>query len=125
MTRVLGTASAATEEDPFGPGDPLEVARLVRRALAAAGRRAVDVDGLAVVADRAPDAATLARFTRRALGPHRAEAPAIGTAHGGGHAERVDAATALASTHLRGGVAVAVALGPGARATATCVGADR
>lgn len=133
--RVLGTAAAATAEDPFGPGDPLEVARLVRRALAAAGRRAVDVDGLALVADHAPDAADLARFTRRALGPVGAEVPAVGAevpaiggaaaGGGGGHEARCAVVTTMAEGLLRGGVAIAVALGPGAEATVRCVAAVR
>src|SRR5262245_51436503 len=39
MAAILGRVAGITTEDPFGPGDPLEVARLVRRALAAAGRK--------------------------------------------------------------------------------------
>ena len=122
--RVLGEARGATMEDPLGPGDPLEVARLVRRALAAAGRRAVDVDGLALVTDTDPDAAGLARFTRRALGPVGTDVPAVGAATVGVHEDRCAAAVALAAGLLRGGVVIAVALGPGDVATVRCVAAD-
>ena len=121
--RVLGEARGATTQDPLGPGDPLEVARLVRRALAAAGRRAVDVDGLALVTGTDPDTAGLARFTRRALGPVGTDVPAAGAAGPGAHADRCAMAGDLAAGLLRGGVAIAVALGPGAAATVRCVAA--
>lgn len=125
MTRVLGTASAATEEDPFGPGDPLEAARLVRRALAVAGRRATDVDGLAMVTDRAPKPAALARFVRRALGPHGADVPAIGRAGPCDHDARLTLATEMAGDRVHRGVAIAIALGPDGLATVACIGGDR
>ena len=72
MSRVTGSATALTTEDPFGPGDPVHVARLVRRALAAAGGKAIDVTALLVVTDGAVEQAALSRFARRALGPHGA-----------------------------------------------------
>ena len=73
---------------------------------------------------RPPMRRSLARFTRRALGPVGTEVPATGRAGAGAHEERCAAATELASGMLRGGVAVAVALGPGAAATVRCVAAD-
>lgn len=120
--RVLGEVSGSSAEDPLGPGDPLEAARLVRRALAAAGHRAVDVRGLALVADAVPDGVALARFTRRALGPHGAEVPSAGA--GGAelpHEARIGIATDLAVARAAGGIAIAVALGPGSVVTARCV----
>ena len=124
--RVLGEVHGSSGEDPVGPGDPLEVARLVRRALAASGRRAVDVRGLALVADEAPGEMALARFTRRALGPHGAEVPSAGAGGAGlSHEARVGVATDLAVARAAGGVAIAVARGPGDAVTIRCVGAGR
>lgn len=121
---VLGRVAAQTHEDAFGPGDPLEVARLVRRALAAADRKALDVTDLIVVAEVAPSREALDRFTRRALGPHgtnvRADAHAL---PGADHASRERAAIVLARTADggRGGIRVVVVLGPSARATVLCL----
>lgn len=130
MTAVLGRASMATGEDPFGPGDPVEVARLVRRALAATGRTAVEVTGLVLMADRAPSETALERFARRALGPHGhhtqvgAHLTTLPT-----HDARVAHAIAVAATRVQpttrpGGdeLMVAVVLGPDGQATALCLG---
>lgn len=114
--------TGATSEDPFGPGDPLEVARLVRRSLAAAKRRADAVGALVVVTDRAPAPAALARFARRALGPHgaavvsstRVVAPEVE------HAGRVASGQAFASRDAS--VTVVVVLGPQGRATVLSLG---
>lgn len=122
--RVIGEVRSTSAEDPLGPGDPLEVARLVRRALAAAGRRATDVDALVLVADEEPDAAGLARFTRRALGPVGAEVPSVGAAGPGlTHDDRLAMAERLAQPGLRGGVAILVVRGPGEAVTVRCVAA--
>ncbi len=108
----------ALTEDPFGPGDPLELARLVRRVLAAAGRKAVDVSALVVVTDVDPGMAALVRFTRRALGPHgETIRPTVElVAADAGHGDRV----AMACTHREDGptVVLAVVLGPADVATA-------
>jgi hypothetical protein len=122
-SRVLGLATATTDEDPFGPGDPLEVARLVRRALAAAGRRAVDVARLVVVTESPPTAAGLVRLTRRALGPHGATVRASvelvtpGTDH---LARRMVLELVPVET---GRVVVGVVLGPSPAVAACCLGA--
>jgi hypothetical protein len=114
VPRVLGEVRGQTAEDPLGPDDPLEVARLVRRALAAAGRRAIDVEVLVLVADAQPDAAALARFARRALGPHGAEVMTDGAGGAGlDHDGRSTTAATRAGGHLRGGVGIAIARGPG------------
>ncbi|MET0773429.1 MAG: hypothetical protein ABWZ82_10125 [Candidatus Limnocylindrales bacterium] len=112
---VLSRVGMATSEDPFGPGDPLDVARLVRRALAAAGRKAVDVTELRAVADAPVADDALGRFARRALGPHGGEIPA---------SAQVPVATdpEAALEPPVAGVAVVVVLGPGARATALVLG---
>lgn len=120
--RVLGEVRGSSAEDPLGPGDPLEVARLVRRALAAGGHRAIDVRGLALVADEIPDGMALARFTRRALGPSGAEVPSVGV---GGDGRDHEARLAIAWAALPrsiGGIGVVVALGPGSAVTVRCVG---
>jgi hypothetical protein len=123
---VLSEVRGGSAEDPLGPGDPLEVARLVRRALAAARRRAVDVEALALVADAEPDPVTLARFARRALGPHGVSVRCDGAGEADLlHEARVGAVTALAVARAAGGVAVAVALGPGDAVTVRCVVRDR
>lgn len=138
--RVVAELRGIVEEDPLGPGDPLDVARLVRRALAAAGRRAVDVQALSLVADVVPDPAALARFTRRALGPHGAGVTSIGRgAAGTSHEVRIVTATELAGgasgpgagsgarpgEGSGGRVAIAVARGPGDALTVRCVMAGR
>ena len=120
---VLGTAASATTEDAFGPGDPLEVARLVRRALADAGRKAFDVSDLLVVADRAVTGEALERFTRRALGPHGASVRAVASlAEGDDHDTRRRRAITSAPTPAPGQVTIAVILGPGDAASVVCLG---
>ncbi len=122
---VLAQVSAETSEDPFGPGDPLQVARLVRRALAAAGHKATDVGALLVVADDAipPDARS--RFARRALGPPGAAVQTTSlVVPASDHDARRDLAMrsvrdlSTADGHVI--VIVVVVLGPGERVTAVC-----
>jgi hypothetical protein len=130
MSRILGRAWDAAAPDPFGADDPVEVARLVRRALAAAGRKAFDVVGVVVVTEQEPDAASLARFARRALGPHGASVtPVVRLAAGADHAARCAAAAGIAVGSVAGrpepagpSVVIAIALGPGLAATALCLG---
>ena len=52
-----------------------------------------------------------------------ADVRAVGAAGAGTHADRCAAAEALVAGMLRDGVAIAVALGPGAEATVRCVAA--
>jgi hypothetical protein len=118
---VLGAASSVSAEDPFGTGDPVEVARTVRRALAAAGRKAQDVTRLEVVTESAVAPGALARFTRRALGPHAAARPLVVPAQPGlDHEARV--ALGLAGTPEGSALVVLVILGPDGATTALCVG---
>jgi hypothetical protein len=136
VSSVVGRASAETAEDPFGPGDPLEVARLVRRALADGGRKASDVVALVLAADPLPEPAAMARFTRRALGPHGGGVPAaiVAVPAGADHEARCRAALAQAASMGRTAgsgiagsgagpraVAIGVALGPAVVASALCV----
>jgi hypothetical protein len=71
----------------------------VRRALADAGRKAIDVDALVVSAPLVPTAEACRGLARRALGPHGAGIPALGVAGAGDRAKAVasDEATAVAS----------------------------
>jgi hypothetical protein len=124
--RELGRAAAAEAADPFGPGDPLDVARLVRRCLAAAGRKALDVSDVVVVASTAPAPVALARFTRRALGPRgavvRTTVHALPDAtHPTREAAAVVVATSAPKASAGAGVVIAVCLGPGRQATAICL----
>ena len=74
--------------------DPIEPARAVRRALAAAGRKAVEVDALCVAAPLAPTAEACRRLARRALGPHGSGIAVLGVAVTGDHAEDLAMAAA-------------------------------
>lgn len=71
--RVLGAAVTHGQALPLGVDDPVIAARAVRRALAAASRHASDVSMLAIASPSPVGQDVLARFTRRALGPHGAE----------------------------------------------------
>ncbi len=77
---VLGRAVTHGQVLPLGVDDPVTAARAVRRALAAAGRRATDVSGLVVAATEPIAEDVLAAFARRALGPHGAAVRARGLA---------------------------------------------
>jgi hypothetical protein len=122
---VRAHVAAVTTEDPFGPGDPLEVARLVRRALAAAGRKAFEVTELVAVADVAPDDEALRRFARRALGTRGAAvqaraAPAVGR----DQAARESSAIEQSADGVRdtpSALVVLVCLGPGGLASVSCL----
>jgi hypothetical protein len=123
-TSVLARLTMATAEDPFGPGDPLEVARLVRRTLAAAGRKAGDVTDLVVATAVPVPTDALGRFARRALGPHGAwvsrwvsMVPAESD-----HEHRLEAG--LARFGAPASVMIVAALGPGDRASVAVVAAD-
>jgi hypothetical protein len=118
--KILARLTTTTAEDPFGPGDPLEVARLVRRALAAAGRRAMDVRELLVIGDAPIATDALERFTRRALGPHGATvAPASRpVAQEVPHDERIEQGLRAPRSPL---VAILLVIGPEHDVTALCV----
>jgi len=124
MTTVLGRVDMVTAEDPFGTGDPLEAARLVRRALAAAGQKATDVAELVLVGGDDPGPEALARFARRALGPRATSVPASGhPATARDHEARVRAALGITETRprARDTVTVVVVRGPGDRVSALCL----
>jgi hypothetical protein len=120
---VLARLTASTAEDPFGPGDPLEVARLIRRSLAAAGRKAIDVTRLIVVADAPVPVDALGRFARRALGPHGASVALepISVAGDRSHEERIG--IGLDARPVAGGLSVILVMGPDDVVSALCVAA--
>lgn len=111
--------TAVTAEDPFGPGDPLEVARLIRRVLAAACRRAVEVSDVVVIADATPSPDTLGRFVRRALGP-QGEAVRSASIAMPESDHRARKAAGMGSA-ARNGMTIAVVIGPGELVSVLCV----
>ncbi|MBX3030776.1 MAG: hypothetical protein KF809_11490 [Chloroflexi bacterium] len=113
--------SIALTEDPFGSGDPVELARLLRRALAAAGRKAFEVSALVLVTDADPGVEAVARFARRALGPHGAmvRRSVVVVARETSHEERITVAHHRSPDE--GAIVIAVALGPEDRGTASIV----
>jgi hypothetical protein len=140
----LGRATTHGQALPLGVDDPVVAARAVRRALAAAGRRAMDVTSLVVASTEPIPSAVLARFTRRALGPHGAviavnahepgatDAEAL-AAHAASRIPAPDGADgagepgsgggeAPARVTNRPGVAVVVGLGTDGTVVAVCLG---
>ena len=104
----------------------------MRRALAAAGRKAVEVDVLCVAAPLAPTAETCRRLARRALGPHGSGIAALGVAVAGEHADdlalaaaaHLEAADTSNEASVAEGWALAVCVGLAADGTsvALCLG---
>ena len=122
---VLGRAVTKGQVLPLGIDDPVVAARAVRRALAQAQRRAVDVTALAIASPMAVEASALADFARRALGSHgvgiglSATAP-DGTATADSLAE--SAADHMAVSDLIShGVGIAVGLDADGTTVALCV----
>ncbi len=104
----------------------------MRRALAAAGRKAVEVDALCVAAPSAPTAEACRRLARRALGPHGSQVPALGVAVADVDAEAlalaaaafVEAAAAVGARRRCAegwALAVCVGLGPDGTTVALCL----
>ncbi|MEZ4597899.1 MAG: hypothetical protein R3C32_14445 [Chloroflexota bacterium] len=118
---IAAGLSAAIAQDPFGEDDPVEVARLVRRALAADGHKAVAVSGLVVITDAEPGVDALRRLARRALGPHGGSVPPelVRVPVGASHDERL--AVARSRRPADTSVVVVIVLGPRAMATAWCL----
>ena len=122
---VLGRATTIGQALPLGVDDPVIAARAVRRALAEAGRRAVDVSTLIVATSGPLDAEVLAGFARRALGPHGSSVRSRGLVA----APRADAdeLAASAAAELSGdlspdGIGIAVGLGTDGTTVALCLG---
>jgi hypothetical protein len=66
----LGRAATDGQVLPLGSDDPVIAARAVRRALAAAHRRAADVTVLVLASSTLVSGSVVSDFARRALGPH-------------------------------------------------------
>jgi hypothetical protein len=98
----------------------------VRRALAQAGRKAVEVDGLCVAAAVAPTAEACRRLARRALGPHGSAVPVLAVAITTDRTEAIGGHRADAIATGAAAVVEAAAVGDGASvedwALAVCVG---
>jgi hypothetical protein len=132
QARLIGRAETTRGPAPLDDADPIETARAVRRALAAAGRKAVEVDALCVAAPLAPTAEACRRLARRALGPHGSEIAAFGVAVASEHAEDLamaaaaylEAADTSNEVSVAEGWALAVCVGVAADGTsvALCLG---
>lgn len=101
----------------------------MRRALAAGGRKAVEVDALVVAAPLVPTVEACRSLARRALGPHGAGIPALGVAVAGDRADAVagDDAEALAmgAAAVLEAAADTDAMAFGGWELAVCVGVGR
>jgi hypothetical protein len=109
---------------PLGSDDPVIAARAVRRAIAAAGRRAVDVSALVIATQGPLDAEVVAAFARRALGPHGGVVRARGLAVQGNSAEALAATAAakLGADLSSDGIGIAVGIDDGGNVVALCLG---
>ncbi|CAN5617477.1 hypothetical protein BH24CHL9_BH24CHL9_04600 [soil metagenome] len=123
--QVLGRAVTRGQALPLGVDDPIVAARAVRRALADAGRRAADCEAMAVASPDTLAPGVLARFARRALGPHGDRMPVRGVPVLEPDADILAARAAAelaASGPLHEGVGIAVGLGADGTAVALCLG---
>jgi hypothetical protein len=121
---VLGRAVTQGQALPLGVDDPVVAARAVRRALAHAGRRAVEVTDLVLATTETVPSEALAMFVRRALGPHGSSIAMVSLA-----SDAPDAAglAARAADLSRGDVApgsirIAVGVDDRGAVVALCVG---
>lgn len=76
--RLLGSATTSRQTEI----DPLDPARAVRRSLADAGRKALDVVAIAVSADLAASRSEARAFARLALGPHGVDVAVLSAGEG-------------------------------------------
>ena len=108
---------------PIGVDDPVVAARAVRRALADARRRAIDVVGVVVAAPPPLTLHAAQRFARRALGPHGDTVRLdLVVAEAGGGARLVElAADAARSIEDGDGLWVAVGIGCDGTTVALCL----
>lgn len=68
QVRIIGRAMTHGSQLPIDSGDPIEASRAVRRALADAGRKAVDIERFILASTSRTSEAGLRAFARRALG---------------------------------------------------------
>ena len=121
---VVGRATTRGQALPLGVDDPVVAARAVRRALADARLRALDVEVVTVVAPPPLTRLAVEGFMRRALGPHAAGVELLFV-----EADVPDAAGltdhalgALAPEHGRRGIAVTVGIAGDGTTVALCLG---
>jgi hypothetical protein len=122
---VVGRATTHGQVLPLGSDDPVVAARAVRRALADGHRRAADVGALAVATPPPLSLDAVARFARRALGPHGTDVTpaAVEAAEPDAEALLGSAIRSLPSDHRRPGIAVVVAIAADGTAIALCLSA--
>jgi hypothetical protein len=120
---IIGRASTVGQALPIGLDDPVVAARAVRRALADARRRGIDVVGMVVAAPPPLTLDAAQRFARRALGPHGDAVRLDLVAAETGDAARLAqlAAEAARSSLDSDGLWVAVGIGPDETTVALCV----
>jgi len=123
-TVVIGRAVTHGQALPLGIDDPVIAARAVRRALADAGRRAVDVTALVVASPDPIPGDVLAAFARRALGPWGADVPSAVVTAVGDADELAAVAAAELPAVTSDPVAVGIVVGLAADGTtvALCLG---
>ena len=122
---VLGRAVTHGQALPLGSDDPVVAARAVRRALADAGHRAVDVRHVVLVTRGPVGPDVLAAFVRRALGPHGATVRARGMAVVPPVVAHQLAALAVPEADddiSQDGVVIAVGIGDDGDVVALCLG---
>jgi hypothetical protein len=117
---VVGRATTAGQALPLGVDDPVIAARAVRRALAEARWRAVDVDVMVVATPPPLTLDAVGRFARRALGPHGATVGCEARPAGESGAERL-AGLALRTVPDRAARWIAVGIGSDGQTVALCV----
>lgn len=122
---VLGRAVTEGQTLPLGVDDPVIAARAVRRALADAGRRAVDVTDLIVASPDPITTDVLAGFARRALGTRGADVCVSCLVRAAADAEALAAHAAAGMTEalrLTDGLGLALGLGSDGTTVALCLG---
>lgn len=121
----LGRAATIGQALPLGSDDPVIAARAVRRALAAAHRRAADVTDLVLASSDPVPGSVLVDFARRALGPHASSVRTMGLVGDEPDASGLaaGAAVAVASTEALGsGLVVVIGIASDGTTEARCLG---
>jgi len=120
----LGRASTHGQALPLGSDDPVIAARAVRRALAAAHRRAIEVTDLVLASNDPVPTGTLIGFARRALGTHASTVRAMGLVgeepDASGLAARATAAASIEPP--AGGLVIAIGVASDGTTEARCLG---